>query len=147
MVVPGRSWSVFFGPVHELGGAEYGLLGPFPVGSVLRRFRLFWTNSASLQECTFSVSVGSSAQANQQCWAEGVPVLGRSSQQWAKQPYVLFHGGNNAHGWLELPYGARVQSGSRYAIARLTAASEPAVLYAVVTAEVYLEEAGPVAVA
>jgi hypothetical protein len=132
---PSRSYSVFLYDVHESGGPEYGLLGPFSEEDVLRRVRVFWwTNLA--QAMNFGASLGQSAEASSGAYQAGLPVLTRSQSQVLAMPQVTFRGGATSHGWFELPLGVRVTTGSRYVVCRVTASSDPAKANFLVTADV-----------
>lgn len=135
-VWPAKSWSAFVGPVTQGGGAVYEVLGPFPEGSVLRRFRCFYWNTDGGQLCSVGISVGPSGQAGFDAWSNGLNVVSRSSARLGTQPFVVFYAGDPSSGWFEVPFGAKVQSGSRFGIVRVHGATAPGVLYVLTTVDV-----------
>lgn len=137
-VLPGRSWSFYF---HELGELSpqvdrFGVLGPFPDGAVLRRFRAFWSNSGAAGNFGFGLSVGGSSQGNMEAFSAGVNVLSRSQLNAWSQTSMMIEMNIIDHGWFELPFGARVHSGSRYAVVWIAPPCDEARLKLLVTAEV-----------
>lgn len=132
MVIPGRGWSCFLQGIPAT--TYFGVLGPFPEGSFLRRVWLQPSaNAAGAGQV--GVVLGSSGEPTEVAYRAGQGLIDRSVVYGYDSPRISFHFEAGLSRPIVLCPGIRIHSGARFCIVYFLAGAGPTTVQMVAVAE------------